>query len=36
MSEELSTLLGVRVEVVCDELLRAGVSASAHADAVAL
>lgn len=36
MSEELSNLLGVRVDVVCDELLRERVSASAHAEAVAL
>jgi hypothetical protein len=36
MSEELSVLLGVRVDVVCDELLRDRVSATAHAEAVAL
>lgn len=36
MSEELSELLGVRVDVVCDELLRDRVSATAHAEAVAL
>lgn len=36
MSEELTQLLGVRVDVVCDELLRARVSANAHAEAIAL
>jgi uncharacterized protein len=36
MSEELTELLGVRVDVVCDELLRAKVSADARAEAVAL
>lgn len=36
MSEELSELLGVRVDVVCNELLRDRVSATAHAEAVAL
>lgn len=36
MSEELSELLGVRVDVVCDELLRDRVSARAHSEAVAL
>lgn len=36
ISEELSVLLGVRVDVVCDELLRDQVSATAHAEAVAL
>lgn len=36
ISEELSHLLGVHVDVVCDELLRDRVSAKAHAEAVAL
>jgi uncharacterized protein len=36
ISEELTDLLGVRVDVVCDELLRARVSASVHAEAIAL
>lgn len=36
MSEELSELLGARVDVVCDELLRDRVSATAHAETVAL
>lgn len=36
MSEELSLLLGVRVDVVSDELLREHVSAAARAEAVAL
>lgn len=36
MGEELSELLGVRVDVVCDELLRGRVSETAHAEAVAL
>lgn len=36
ISEELSGLLGVRVDVVCDELLRDRVSATARAEAVAL
>lgn len=36
ISEELSRLLGTRVDVVADELLRDGVSATAHADAVPL
>ena len=36
MSEELSEILGVRVDVVCDELLRDRVSEAAHAEAVAL
>ncbi|WP_225978151.1 nucleotidyltransferase family protein [Gandjariella thermophila] len=35
-SEELTGLLGVRVDVVCDELLREPVSAAAHAEARAL
>jgi predicted nucleotidyltransferase len=36
MSEELSVMLGVQVDVVCDDLLRARVSATAHAEAIAL
>jgi len=36
MSEELSTLLGIRVDVVADSLLREPVSATVHADLVAL
>lgn len=36
LSEELSELLGLRVDVVTDDLLREPVSASAHADAVPL
>lgn len=36
MREELTQLLGVRVDVVCDDLLRAKVSASAHSEAIAL
>lgn len=36
MSEELSLLLGVRVDVVSAELLREQVSAAARAEAVAL
>lgn len=36
LAEELSELLQMRVDVVADELLRAPVSASAHADAVPL
>jgi hypothetical protein len=36
MSEELSVMLGVHVDVVSDDLLRARVSATAHAEAVAL
>jgi predicted nucleotidyltransferase len=36
LAEELSELLQVRVDVVADELLRAPVSASAHANAVPL
>ena len=36
MSEELTVMLGVRVDVVCDELLRKRVSATAHAEAIAL
>lgn len=35
MSEELSLLLGVRVDVVCDELLRGRVSATARAESIA-
>jgi hypothetical protein len=35
LSEELSLLLGVRVDVVCDELLRDRVSAAARAEAIA-
>lgn len=36
MSEELSELLGVRVDVVCDELLLDRVSVTAHREAIAL
>lgn len=36
LAEELSELLQMRVDVVADELLKAAVSASAHADAVPL
>lgn len=36
MSEELSSLLAVRVDVVSDSLLREPVSATVHADLVAL
>lgn len=36
ISEELSTLLGVRVDVVAATLLRGAVSATALADAVAV
>ena len=36
LAEELSELLQMRVDVVADELLKAPVSASAHADAVPL
>lgn len=36
ISEELSLLLGVSVDVVSDELLRVGVSAAAHEQAIAL
>lgn len=36
MSEELSDLLGVRVDVVSDSLMRGPVSATVHADLVAL
>lgn len=36
LSEELSELLGVRVDVVSADLLRREVSATAHADAVAV
>lgn len=36
MSEELSLLLGIPVDVVCEELLRDGVRATAHEQAVAL
>lgn len=36
ISEELSELLGVQADVVCDELLHDRVSATAHAEAVAL
>lgn len=36
MSEELSLLLGVSVDVVCAELLRDPVRATAHKQAVAL
>jgi uncharacterized protein len=36
MSEELSLLLGVSVDVVCTELLRDAVRATAHKQAVAL
>lgn len=36
ISEELSTLLGVQVDVVADNLLRREVSATALADAVAV
>lgn len=36
LAEELGELLQMRVDVVADELLRAPVSASAHADAVPL
>lgn len=36
ISEELSMLLGVQVDVVADELLRREVSATALADAVAV
>ncbi|MBK5249782.1 MAG: nucleotidyltransferase domain-containing protein [Actinomycetales bacterium] len=36
IGEEFSRILGVRVDVVTDSLLREAVSASAHRDAVAL
>ncbi|MDQ6753904.1 MAG: nucleotidyltransferase domain-containing protein [Actinomycetota bacterium] len=36
IGEEFSRILGVRVDVVADSLLREPVSASAHRDAVAL
>lgn len=36
ISEELSLLLGVSVDVVSDDVLRVGVSAAAHEQAVAL
>lgn len=36
IGEELSTILGVRVDVVADVLLRDPVSATVHADLVAL
>lgn len=36
IGEEFSCILGVRVDVVSDSLLREQVSASAHRDAVAL
>lgn len=36
MGEELLDILGVRVDVVADELMRDPVSSSAHADAVPL
>lgn len=36
MSEELSLLLGVPVDVVCEQLLRDGVHATAHDETVAL
>lgn len=36
LTEELSTLLGVRVDVVAASLLRDAVSATAQADAVAM
>ena len=36
IGEEFSRILGVRVDVVTDSLLREPVSASAHRDAVAL
>ncbi|WP_211252540.1 nucleotidyltransferase family protein [Prauserella rugosa] len=36
MSDELGELLGLRVDVVCDELLREQVSMTARAEAVAL
>ena len=36
MSEELTELLGVQVDVVCDELLHTKVSTNAHAEAIAL
>ncbi|MBB3052368.1 hypothetical protein FHS23_003402 [Prauserella isguenensis] len=36
ISDELGELLGVRVDVVCDELLRDRISVTAHAEAVAL
>lgn len=36
IGEELSRILGVRVDVVADSLLREAVSASARRDAVAL
>jgi predicted nucleotidyltransferase len=36
IGEELSNLLGVRVDVVAEELMRDPVSATAHADLVAL
>ncbi|MBB3661514.1 MULTISPECIES: nucleotidyltransferase family protein [Prauserella salsuginis group] len=36
ISDELGELLGVRVDVVCDELLRDRISDTAHAEAVAL
>ena len=36
MSEELSSLLGIRVDVVSDSLLREPVSSAVHADLIAL
>lgn len=36
LSEELSLILGVQVDVVCEELLREGVSSAAGAEAVSL
>lgn len=36
IGEEFSDILGVRVDVVADSLLREPVSASAHRDAVAM